>query len=90
MYAKNFATPTLVLTGELDYRVPYTQSLQYFTTLQSLGIPSRLVVFKYDGHWPGNLTSMPVYYNAHLEWFHQYLGGGEAPYKTEDMVNNRY
>ena len=89
MYAKNFATPTLVLTGELDYRVPYTQSLQYFTTLQSLGIPSRLIVFKYDGHWPGTLNSMPVYYNAHLEWFHQYLGGGSAPYRTEDMVNNR-
>jgi dipeptidyl aminopeptidase/acylaminoacyl peptidase len=89
MYAKNFATPTLVLTGELDYRVPYTQSLQYFTTLQSMGIPSRLIVFKYDGHWPSTLNSMPVYYNAHLEWFHQYLGGGAAPYHTEDMVNNR-
>ena len=87
-YIKNFSTPTLVMTGELDYRVPYTQSLQYFTALQTLNIPSRLVVLKYDGHWPSNLKSMPLYYNAHLDWFHRYLGGAPAPWDTEKMVNN--
>ena len=87
-YIKNFLTPTLVMTGELDYRVPYTQSLQYFTALQTLNIPSRLIVLKYDGHWPSNLKSMPLYYNAHLDWFHRYLGGAPAPWDTEKMVNN--
>ena len=87
-YIKNFFTPTLVMTGELDYRVPYTQSLQYFTALQTLNIPSRLIVLKYDGHWPSNLKSMPLYYNAHLDWFHRYLGGAPAPWDTEKMVNN--
>jgi hypothetical protein len=47
-----------------------------------------LIVFKNDGHWPDSLKSMPVYYNAHLEWFQKYLGGGAAPWKTEDMVRN--
>lgn len=88
-YIKDFATPTLVMTGELDYRVPYTQSLQYFTALQTLNIPSRLIVLKYDGHWPSNLKSMPLYYNAHLDWFHRYLGGPEAPWDVEQMVNNQ-
>ena len=88
-YIKNFSTPTLVMTGELDYRVPYTQSLQYFTALQTLNIPSRLIVLMYDGHWPSNLKSMPLYYNAHLEWFHQYLGGAPAPWDTQKMVNNQ-
>ncbi len=83
-----FKTPCLVITGERDYRVPYTQSLQFFTGLQEMGVPSRLIVFKHDGHWPDNLKSMPVYYNAHLEWFQKYLGGGAAPWKTEDMVRN--
>lgn len=87
-YIANFSTPCLVITGELDYRVPYTQSLQYFTALQTLDIPSRLIVFKYDGHWPATMTSMPVYYNAHLEWFHEYLGGEAAPYDTKEMVDN--
>ena len=86
-YVRNFATPTLIITGERDYRVSYTQSLQYFSTLQTLGIPSRLIVFKNDGHWPSTLRSMPLYYNAHLEWFHKYLGGAPAPWKSEDMVN---
>ncbi len=87
-HVKQFKTPCLVITGERDYRVPYTQSLQFFTDLQEMGVPSRLLVFKNDGHWPDALKSMPVYYNAHLEWFQKYLGGGAAPWKTEDMVRN--
>ncbi len=87
-YVQNFATPALIITGERDYRVSYNQSLAYFTTLQTLGIPSRLIVYDNDGHWPSN-TSMLVYYNAHLEWFNKYLGGAPAPWKTEDMINNQ-
>ena len=87
-YAANFSTPTLVITGQLDFRVPYTQSIQYYTTLQTLDIPSRLIILKNDGHWPSNVKSMPLYYNAHLEWFHKYLGGAPAPYDSKKMVRN--
>lgn len=87
--ADAFATPCLVITGERDYRVPYTQSLEFFTDLQTRGVPSRLLVFKNDGHWPDKLKSMPVYYNAHLEWFHRWLGGDPAPWSTEALVRNR-
>jgi dipeptidyl aminopeptidase/acylaminoacyl peptidase len=88
-YAKNFATPTLVITGQKDFRVPYTQSIQYFTTLQTLGIPSRLIIFKNDGHWPNVVKSMPLYYDAHLDWFHKYLGGKPAPYDVHKMAENQ-
>lgn len=88
-YVQAYRTPTLVITGERDYRVPYTQSLQFFTDLQLMKVPSRLIVFKNDGHWPDHLKSMPVYYNAHLEWFARYLGGGKAPWDTELMIRNR-
>ena len=87
-YAKNFSTPTLVITGQKDFRVPYTQSIQYFTTLQTLGVPSRLIIFKNDGHWPDFVKSMPLYYDAHLNWFHKYLGGEPAPYDVHKMVEN--
>jgi dipeptidyl aminopeptidase/acylaminoacyl peptidase len=87
-YVQNFSTPTLIITGEKDYRVPYTQSIQYFTTLQSLGIDSRLIIFKNDGHWPSSVKSMPLYYNSHLEWFHKYLGGNPAPYDSKELVKN--
>ena len=85
-YAKNFKTPTLVVTGELDYRVPYTQSLQLFTALRRQDVPARLVVFPNDGHWPNHVRSMPLYYAAHLDWFHRYLGGKKSPYAIEDLV----
>jgi dipeptidyl aminopeptidase/acylaminoacyl peptidase len=88
-YVKNFATPALIITGQLDYRVSYTQSLQYFSTLQTLGIPSRLIILKNDGHWPSNVKSMPLYYDAHLDWFHKYLGGDPAPYDVDKMVKNQ-
>ncbi len=87
-YVRNFRTPCLIITGEKDYRVPYTQSLQFFTDLQKMGVPSMLIIFKNDGHWPNYVKSMPVYYNAHLEWFHKYLGGGPAPYSTEKLIRN--
>ncbi len=88
-YVKNFKTPCLVITGEKDYRVPYTQSLEFFTGLQKMRVPSRLIVFKNDGHWPSYVRSMPFYYNAHLDWFHQYLGGEPAPYDMVKMLRNR-
>lgn len=87
-YAENFSTPALIIAGELDYRVPYTQSIQYFTTLKTLGIDSRLIIFPNDGHWPSFVKSMPLYYNAHLEWFHKYLGGEKAPYDSKEMIKN--
>jgi len=87
-YIRNFKTPTLVITGELDYRVPYTQSLQYFTALQRREIPSRLVVFPGAGDWP-SWYEMAFYYYAHLDWFHRYLGGGEAPWDVEGFARNQ-
>jgi dipeptidyl aminopeptidase/acylaminoacyl peptidase len=88
-YIDNFSTPTLIITGERDYRIPYTQSLRYFTALQKRGIDSRLIIFDNDGHWPSHLKSMPLYYNSHLEWFHKYLGGDPAPYNSNELVRNQ-
>jgi len=87
-HVKDFRTPALIITGERDYRVPYTQSILFFTTLQTLGVDSRLIIFRNDGHWPDIVKSMPLYYNAHLEWFHKYLGGAPAPYDSHKMVKN--
>lgn len=85
-YAEKFQTPTLIVTGELDYRVPYTQSLQLFSALRRRDVPARLVVFPNDGHWPNHVRSMPLYYAAHLDWFHRYLGGKKSPYDIEALV----
>jgi dipeptidyl aminopeptidase/acylaminoacyl peptidase len=88
-FVKNYKTPCLVITGERDYRVSYTQSLEFFTDLQRMGVPSRLIVFKNDGHWPSGVKSMPFYYNAHLDWFAKYLGGAAPPYDMTKMLRNQ-
>jgi dipeptidyl aminopeptidase/acylaminoacyl peptidase len=84
-FVKSFKTPCLVITGQRDFRVPYTQSLEFFTDLQEMKVPSRLVVFENAGHWP-SWTEMALYYNAHLEWFQKWLGGGPAPWSTVEMA----
>jgi dipeptidyl aminopeptidase/acylaminoacyl peptidase len=84
---KNFKTPTLVISGERDYRVPYTQSLQFFTALQKMNVPSKLLIYSNAGHWP-SWYEMALYYTAHLEWFHKYLGGGAPPWSTDAFLRN--
>ena len=86
-FVKNFKTPCLVISGELDYRIPYTQSLQMFTSLQKMNVPSRLIIYSKAGHWP-SWYEMALYYTAHLEWFHQYLGGDAPPWSTEQFLRN--
>jgi dipeptidyl aminopeptidase/acylaminoacyl peptidase len=86
-FAKDFKTPTLVISGERDYRVPYTQSLHFFTDLQEMKVPSRLIIYSNAGHWP-SWYEMALYYTAHLEWFNKYLGGGPPPWTTEQFLRN--
>ena len=68
-----YKTPTLVVAGELDFRVPYTQSLEFFNALQRQGVPSRLLIFPDEGHWilkPGNSQ---LWYRTFLDWLARYL-----------------
>jgi dipeptidyl aminopeptidase/acylaminoacyl peptidase len=87
-FAENYVTPTLVITGEQDYRVPYTQSLHFFTDLQVQDVPSRLVVYPKAGHWP-SWYEMAFYYLVHLDWFHQWLGGEPAPWDPVEFLRNQ-
>lgn len=87
-YVTAFKTPCLVITGEKDFRVPYTQSLEFFNDLQARGVPSRLIVFEKAGHWPSTFE-MALYYAAHLDWFHRWLGGPPSPWKPDDLVAGR-
>jgi dipeptidyl aminopeptidase/acylaminoacyl peptidase len=86
-FVQNFKTPCLVISGERDFRVPYTQSLQMFTSLQKMNVPSRLIIYSNAGHWP-SWYEMALYYTAHLEWFHKYLGGDPPPWTSEEFLRN--
>ncbi len=68
-----FKTPTLVICGEKDYRVPYTQSLEFFSALQRQGVPSKLMVFPDEGHWVLKPQNAQLWYKTFLDWLATYL-----------------
>ena len=68
-----FKTPTLVIAGERDYRVPYTQSLEFFSALQRQGVPSKLVIFPDEGHWILKPQNAQFWYRTFLDWLAAYV-----------------
>lgn len=72
-YARNFKTPTLVVHGELDYRVPIGEGLQLFSTLQRRGVPSKFLYFPDEGHWVLKPQNSELWYKTVLGWFDQWL-----------------
>ncbi len=75
-HVKNFNTPTLVIHGELDYRVPVGEGLQLFTALQRQGVPSKLLYYPDEGHWVLKPQNSELWYDTVLGWFDTYLKPG--------------
>ncbi len=71
-YAKNFKTPTLVIHGELDYRVPYYEGLQYYNTLRAKGVPARLVVYPDENHWILKPQNSRLWYTEFFAWLKRF------------------
>ena len=68
-----YKTPTLVIAGERDYRVPYTQSLEFFNSLQRQDVPSKLMIFPDEGHWILKPQNSELWYRTFLDWLGEYL-----------------
>jgi dipeptidyl aminopeptidase/acylaminoacyl peptidase len=77
-YVKHAKTPTLVIHGELDYRVPATQALQYYDTLKAKKVPSRLVYFPDENHWILKPQNSRLWYREFFDWLARYAPGGPA------------
>jgi dipeptidyl aminopeptidase/acylaminoacyl peptidase len=73
MFVKNFRTPTLVVHGEMDYRVPVTEGLQLFTALQRQGVDSKLLYYPDEGHWVLKPQNSELWYTTVLDWFDSHL-----------------
>jgi dipeptidyl aminopeptidase/acylaminoacyl peptidase len=72
-FVKNFKTPTLVVQGELDFRVPVNQGLELFTALQRRDIPSKLLYFPDEGHWVLKPQNSKLWHQTVLDWLDHYL-----------------
>jgi dipeptidyl aminopeptidase/acylaminoacyl peptidase len=74
-YAKEFKTPTLILHGEKDYRVPVTQGINLYGVLQGKGVPARIVLFPEENHWVLKPQAAQLWWEEVFGWLEKYLGG---------------
>jgi dipeptidyl aminopeptidase/acylaminoacyl peptidase len=75
-FVDRWKTPMLVITGEKDFRIPYTQGLASFTALQRRGIPSRLLVNPNENHWVLKPKNSRQWYREVLGWMDKWTGKG--------------
>jgi dipeptidyl aminopeptidase/acylaminoacyl peptidase len=70
--AKDFKTPTLVVHGQLDYRLDVSEGFQLFTTLQTMGVPSKMLYFPDEGHWVLKPQNSQLWYKTVNDWVDQW------------------
>ncbi|RMF58876.1 MAG: S9 family peptidase [Calditrichaeota bacterium] len=76
-FVEHFHTPMLVIHGEHDYRVPYTQGLQLFTALQLKGVESRLLFFPDEDHFVQKPKNARLWWKTVHEWLARWLHPGK-------------
>jgi len=74
-HVAKWKTPTLVIHGEKDYRIPYSQSLAAFTALQQQGVASKLLVFPDENHWVLKPKNSVQWHRTVFNWVEKHLKG---------------
>jgi dipeptidyl aminopeptidase/acylaminoacyl peptidase len=74
LYAKSFKTPTLVVHGQLDYRLDVSEGLQLFDTLQLLHVPSEMLYFPDEGHFVLKPQNSQLWYKTVNAWVDKWAG----------------
>jgi len=74
----NWKTPTLFIHGELDFRIPYTQSIMPFTVAQEMDIPSKLLIFPDENHWVLKGKNSVQWYRTVFDWMGKWTTAGQA------------
>ncbi len=69
----NWDSPIMIITGEKDYRIPYSQSLEAFTAARVQGIDARLVSFENEAHQVFQPQNSVVWNREFFDWLNKYL-----------------
>jgi dipeptidyl aminopeptidase/acylaminoacyl peptidase len=72
-FAAKFRTPVLVTVGENDFRVPLNNTLEYWSALQRMQVPSRLVIFPDANHWIQKGEDSRLFYSEISAWLARWL-----------------
>ena len=71
-----FRTPMLIIHNDLDFRVPVSEGIQLFTTLQRLGVPSRMINFPDEGHWVLKPKNSAYWHREVFDWLKKHVPPG--------------
>jgi acylaminoacyl-peptidase len=72
-FVKNVKTPTLILVGDRDGEVPMAQSIEWYHALQTMKVPTKMVVYPNEGHIFYRPEDARDYVLRTLEWFQQWF-----------------
>lgn len=72
-HVAKWAKPMLVIHGQRDFRVPYTQGVAAFTALQRRGVESKLLVFPDENHWVLKPANSIQWHREVESWLAQWL-----------------
>jgi dipeptidyl aminopeptidase/acylaminoacyl peptidase len=75
-------TPTLILHGEKDYRVPVTQGINLHGALTGKGVPARIVIFPEENHWILKPQASLLWHREVMTWLDRHL----APTTADDTA----
>ncbi|WP_425154001.1 S9 family peptidase [Candidatus Palauibacter sp.] len=78
-------TPTLVLVGENDARVPMPQSVELYQGLKHNGVPTHLYVAPEQGHGWVELQQRLFKANVELDWYYQWVLDEEYEWETSPV-----
>ena len=70
---QNWDTPIMIITGERDYRVPYTQSLEAFNAARLRNIPAKLLVYPDETHFVTKPQNAILWQREFFGWLDQWL-----------------
>ena len=66
-------TPILIITGEMDLRVPYTQSLEAYNAARLRDIPARLLIFPEETHFVTKPQNAILWQREFFGWLDRWL-----------------
>jgi dipeptidyl aminopeptidase/acylaminoacyl peptidase len=72
-HGRGIETPTLVIHGDLDFRVPVGQGLELYGMLHAKDVPTRLVHFEEEGHWVLDRDRSLLWYREIGDWLERWL-----------------
>ena len=72
-FIQNWDTPILIVHGEKDYRISYTQGMQAFNAAILKGIPAEFLFFPDENHWVLKPQNGILWQRVFFEWLDKWL-----------------